>query len=256
MIGCFWGDCSLSNVLYRYDASEIRTIMVDAETSKMVPALSDGQRYEDLEIMEMNVAGGMSDIAASQGSDLDHADIHLGAQIRERYEWLWNAVNRDVVIAPDERWRVVERINELNDLGFTVDELELDEVDDGSLVRLHTTVGTRRFHADRLSELTAVQATEWQARHILSDLYHYRSLHQADKPGVSALRWRVDVLEPMLQRMGADRPGYDPIQQYCDFLHFRYEVSRQRGLDIDNEAAYVEWADQGYPGFPLEDTAD
>jgi hypothetical protein len=30
---CFWGDCSLSNVLYRWDADAIKTVMVDAETA-------------------------------------------------------------------------------------------------------------------------------------------------------------------------------------------------------------------------------
>ena len=31
---CFWGDCNLSNVLYRFDAEAIDTIMVDAETAE------------------------------------------------------------------------------------------------------------------------------------------------------------------------------------------------------------------------------
>ena len=33
--GCFWGDCSLSNLLYRYDAEAIESIMIDAETSRL-----------------------------------------------------------------------------------------------------------------------------------------------------------------------------------------------------------------------------
>ena len=43
------GDCSLANVLYRYDAETIEPIMVDAETSVLRESLSDGQREEDLE---------------------------------------------------------------------------------------------------------------------------------------------------------------------------------------------------------------
>ena len=55
--GCFWGDCSLSNVLYRFDAGAIEAIMVDAETSQLHGTLSDGQRRQDIEIMKENVAG-------------------------------------------------------------------------------------------------------------------------------------------------------------------------------------------------------
>ena len=67
LAGCFWGDCSLANVLYRYDAEAIEPIMIDAETAVLRESLSAGQREEDLEIMTINVAGGMADIAASRG---------------------------------------------------------------------------------------------------------------------------------------------------------------------------------------------
>ena len=68
--GFYWGDCSLSNVLYRWDASSIEAIMVDAETSRVYDRISGGQRREDLEIMQLNVAGEMGDIAAEHGSAL------------------------------------------------------------------------------------------------------------------------------------------------------------------------------------------
>ncbi len=254
LVGCYWGDCSLSNVLYRYDASGIKALMVDAETSVIYPKISDGQREEDLEIMEINVAGGMADIAASQGVDLDGADLTLGAEIRGRYEWLWDEVTREVAIPPDERWRVVERIRRLNELGFTVQELDLEEVEGGNLIRLHTMVGSRSYHADRLDELTAIEATEWQARHILADLYRYRSHHESEPAELAAMRWRVEVFEPALARLRAARPDYDPVQQYTDYLHFRYELSKAKGTDVDDAVAFSTWEEAGYPGFPLEET--
>ena len=48
-LGCFWGDCSLSNVLYRYDAAALSITMVDAETVEMHDELTPGQRAEDRE---------------------------------------------------------------------------------------------------------------------------------------------------------------------------------------------------------------
>ena len=44
MLGCYWGDCSLSNVLYRYDAGAIAVNLVDAETAEIHPELSDDTR--------------------------------------------------------------------------------------------------------------------------------------------------------------------------------------------------------------------
>ena len=42
--GFFWGDCSLSNTLFRRDAGALAAYLVDAETGELHPSLSDGQR--------------------------------------------------------------------------------------------------------------------------------------------------------------------------------------------------------------------
>ena len=45
LAGFFWGDCSLSNVLFRRDAGALLAYLVDAETGEQRPdVLSDGQR--------------------------------------------------------------------------------------------------------------------------------------------------------------------------------------------------------------------
>ena len=83
--GCFWGDGSLSNVLYRFDADKVETMLVDAETAEIHTQLSSGQREQDLGIMIENVAWGMADIAAQQGVDVEEADMALGEAIADRY---------------------------------------------------------------------------------------------------------------------------------------------------------------------------
>ena len=42
--GFFWGDCSLSNTLFRYDAGTLEAYLVDAETSEKHQVLTSGQR--------------------------------------------------------------------------------------------------------------------------------------------------------------------------------------------------------------------
>ena len=48
LAGFFWGDVSLSNVLFRRSAGEFAAYLVDAETGELRPQLSDGQRRHDL----------------------------------------------------------------------------------------------------------------------------------------------------------------------------------------------------------------
>ena len=50
LAGFFWGDCSLSNALFRRDAGALSAYFVDAETGELHERLSDGQRSHDLDI--------------------------------------------------------------------------------------------------------------------------------------------------------------------------------------------------------------
>lgn len=257
LAGVFWGDCSLSNVLYRYDAEAIETVMVDAETAEVYQGggLSDGRRQEDLEIMVMNVAGGMADIAASQGVDADEADLALGDDIAARYHSLWTELNAADVVPPDETYRIRQRIERLNDLGFQVTEIDLVPVDEtGSRLRLTPKVGGRRFHTTRLKELTGIEALEQQAKQILSDLYYFQATAgttTATGKNVAAIQWRVHRFEPMMERMRSIEGVVDPIQAYCDLLHHRFVMSEGIGSDVGNDAALEDWIARGRPGYPL-----
>lgn len=256
--GVFWGDCSLSNVLYRFDAEAIETIMVDAETASIFSeGLSDGRREEDIEIMIINVAGGMADIAASSGLDLDDADLHLGEDITDRYRALWTEVNRAELIGPDERYLIHDRIEALNDLGFDVDEVDLIPVDGvGSRLEVKVKVGGRTFHQRRLKNLTGVEALERQARQILSDLYYYQTRMGNTTPtgkNVAAIQWRVTEFEPVIATLGRIDGILDPIQAYCDILNHRYAMSSGLGHDVGTGAALDDWLDRQRPGFSVSE---
>lgn len=253
LAGCFWGDCSLSNVLYRYDAGTVDAIMIDAETVELRDELSRGQRYHDLDIMETNVAGGMADIAFSQGVDLDDADLGLGTDIIARYEALWSELTVDPVIGADERYQIRERINRLNDLGFEVGDVALTpDESGGDRVRMHVTVGGRNYHSSRLYRLTRIEASEQQARQILSDMHYHGArepFRSAESRDLMAMMWRVQIFEPLLQRIRIDVPQREPVQAYADFLHHRFLISSAQGRDVGSAEAYIDWVDKGYPGY-------
>lgn len=253
LLGVFWGDCSLSNVLYRFDAEGIRTTLVDSETSEIHPdGLSDGQRLHDIEIMETNVAGGMADIAAAAGRDLEEADLDLGADIAGRYHGLWNELHTTEKIASNERYLITEKVRALNDLGFEVEDVSLSPDQSGRL-RFSFRVGSRRFHTNRLRELTGIDATENQARQILTDLYRHLTPDTTNtNKALRSVRWRIGVFEPTIERIASLPPNAgDPVQAYCDFLHHRYLMSAGAGYDVPDDVALADWIERGQPGFDL-----
>ncbi|MGH8913141.1 MAG: DUF4032 domain-containing protein [Acidimicrobiia bacterium] len=256
LAGCFWGDCSLSNVLYRYDAETIEAVMIDGETSRLRDRLSDGQRVEDLEIMKMNIAGEMADIAAMTGEDIDNADLGLGDDVQARYDSLWSELNQELVIARDESYQIRERVARLNDLGFSVDDVYLDPTDTGNLVRLNVNVAGRTFHSERLRQLSGVDASENQARVILTDLNYFLAKHgstTSSGKSVGTFKWLTTSYEPIVKRISELRDG-DPVQGYCDFLNHRFRLARARSQDVANEEALEDWIDSGMPGFDIEMT--
>jgi hypothetical protein len=255
MAGCWWGDCSLSNVLYRFDAGQIEAIMIDVETSALHDVLSDGQRREDIEIMKENVAGEMADIAAETGEDLSAADLDLGSDIEERYDALWGELTEELIITKDDAFRIRERISRINEIGFSVDDIEIKPVEEGSLVRMITHVGGRTYNSDTLRERTGIDASENQARLILSDLNYFLAKHgdmSATGKSVGTFRWLTGRWEPAINRILESWPGEDPIQGYCDYLNHRFLLASARGADVDELEALESWIESGFPGFVPE----
>lgn len=254
LLGCYWGDCSLSNVLYRYDAAALDITMVDAETTELHESLSRGQRQADLDVMILNVAGGMADIAAEKGIELEDADVLLGEDVERRYHLLWDELTREIRLGAEEGYKIAEHIARVNELGFQVGEVELVPVDGGNQLKLKVEVGGRFYHRDRLAQLTGVRARKGQARQILSDLRYFeaKTADSAVSKSVAAIRWRVDVFEPLLRRI-RERigPEGDAIQKYCDFLHHRYEMAVAEQRDVPNEVAFEDWLEKGMPGPKL-----
>ena len=124
--GFFWGDCSLSNTLFRYDAGTLEAYLVDAETSEQHPQLSTGQRDYDLELASERVYGELLDLQAGEllPSDVDPLDI--AEQLSSRYAALWEELTREEILRPDEqRYRIAQRLRRLNQLGFDAEEVEL-----------------------------------------------------------------------------------------------------------------------------------
>jgi hypothetical protein len=270
LAGFFWGDCSLSNTLFRRDAGALAAWLVDTETGELHPGLSDGQRRHDLAIAEMNVAGELLDIAAAARQEPGRGDDEPGpdpAAVAEdlchRYEALWEELTRVEVFGAGEEWRVDERVRRLNELGFDVDELELVDVpaapgapaaEPGHRLRLTTRVVEPGHHRRRLLQLTGLDVQENQARRLLNDILGYRAWLElrsgAPVPEqVGALRWMVELFEPTLAAVpGELRSKLEDAEIFHQILEHRWFMSERVGTDVGTAAATADYLRGVLPG--------
>jgi hypothetical protein len=244
--GVFWGDCSLANTLFRRDGQALQAFLVDAETSEVHPSLTDGQRRLDLEILVDNITGDLLDLAVALGGDGQEIDEHLAAasSVATRYQQLWDELTGREVFGLDERYKVAGRVRRLNELGFAVDELELQPVgDDACYLRLRVAVANRRFHVEQLRRLTGLEVGEGQATVLLNDLRAFQARLERQDPALAGddvigERWLAECLRPGAARAAAAFGGQaDPVQAYCDLLEVRWLLSERAGRDVGDQAA-------------------
>ena len=139
--GFYWGDVSLSNTLFRRDAGAFAAYLVDAETGVLHPGgLSDGQRDSDLEIARVNVAGELLDLQAGNRLDDEIDPVEMAGSILEAYHSLWETLTGQETFDRSERWRIRERIDRLNDLGFDIEELSMSSDESGTTVSIQPKV--------------------------------------------------------------------------------------------------------------------
>ncbi len=237
LAGFFWGDASLSNILFRRDAGALAAYLVDTETGELHPTLSEGQRAYDLQIAEDNVAGELLDIAEELGRPEIRAD-ETAAELVQRYESLWTELTRDEVFGPDERYKIDERLHRLNELGFDVEELELIAGDEGYRLRLNPRVVEPGHHRRRLLVLTGLHAQENQARRLLNDLARFRvALEKKDgKPvpeTIVAYRWLAEVFEPAIAAVRPELWGKrEAAEVFHEILEHRWYLSQRAERDI------------------------
>ena len=248
--GFFWGDCSLSNTLFRRDAHKLAAYVVDVETGELHDQLSDGQRRHDLEVAQENIVGELLDREAEMG-DLGIEDpFELATEVAAEYERLWSELMDEEEFRIDEREHLQERLKRLNERGFDVGEVELEATDDGYRLRIRPQVVEAGHFRRRLLKLTGLDAQETQARRLLEDIESFRaSLKASGQEPVSdtaaAGRWLTDVFEPtVVEAIPADLHGKRAAAQvFHELLEHRWQLSEHAGRDVGMDEAvdsYVE----------------
>ena len=202
--GFFWGDCSLSNTLFRFDAGTLEAYLVDSETSEQHPRLSDGQRQFDVELAVERVYGELLDLEAGEVLPAEIEPLEVAEELARRYEALWDELTREEVIpVSEQRFRIAERLRRLNELGFAAEEVELISAPDGNRLRVRTRVAEAGDDSRKLFLRTGIDAGENQARRLLNDIASFRAYleqkeHRPVSEIVAANRWLAEVYDPVV----------------------------------------------------------
>jgi hypothetical protein len=259
LAGFAWGDCSLSNTLFRRDAGAYAAYLVDAETGQLQPRLSRGQREYDIEVARVNISGELMDLEAGGSLHPSIDPVHFGQAIADRYCELWDELTRESVYALDERHLIDRRIRRLNELGFDVAEMQILRSPDGDSVSFVPKVVDAGHHQRQLLRLTGLDAEENQARSLLNDLETWMATQDDYAPGdplgarpeVLAHRWVRDVFRPTVRAVPRDlRGALDTAQIYHELLEHRWYLSERAGRDVGLEETVEDYMRNVLPHAP------
>jgi hypothetical protein len=257
LAGFYWGDCSLSNTLFRRDAGALAAYLVDAETGELHTKLSDGQRRHDLDIATENIAGEMFDLQAAGLLDPSADVIEEAQTLAPRYEGLWDELTQDVVVPKGENFRINAQLRRLNKLGFDVGELTVKTEPDGLRLHLDTQVVEPGHHQRVLFALTGLRVQENQARALLADLWRFKAkllegTGQSLDDATIARRWMSEKFYATLHLVPPELRGKLPeAEMYHEINEHRWLLSEAQGYDVGRSAAV-----ESYVATVLRDLPD
>jgi hypothetical protein len=257
LAGFYWGDCSLSNTLFRLDAGALEAYLVDTETSEQHASLSEGQRTYDVELAREHVAGELMDLQAGDLLPPDLDPVTLADSIPSRYRALWDELAHEEVLRTDEqRYRVADRLRRLSELGFDAEEVELVSSGGGYRLRVKTRVAEPGDHKQRLFMRTGLDAQENQATRLLNDIAGFRG-YLEQKGGhpvpesVAANRWLNEVYDPVVNAIPPQLRGrLAPPEIFHEILLHRWYLSEAAGHDVGTTAAAQSYFASVLPAVP------
>jgi hypothetical protein len=245
--GFYWGDCSLSNLLFRRDAGALMAYLVDAETAEHHPSISDGLRHADLEQAKENVVGGLLDLQASGRLRHDLDPVAFAESLEARYTELWDELTGTSEIGTDDRHLIEHRLRRLNELGFDAGELVVEQDAGGDRLRVTPTLVEEGHHTRELRHLTGLEVQENQARRLLNDITAFGA-HLASATGrvppraIVAARWIAEVYEPIVAAVPHEHWGSrEAPELFHELLEHRYYLSEAAGREVGNDEALASY---------------
>jgi hypothetical protein len=233
--GFYWGDVSLSNVLFRRAAGGFSAYLVDAETGEIRDTLSAPMREYDVRVGCENVFAELLDLQASSSLNPEFDVFDIAELIERRYHELWDELTKEEEFRVEEMWRIQSRIERLNDLGFDVEEIDIVTDFDGDRVRIQPKVVELGHHQRELQALTGLRVEDAQARRLLNDIAAYTAHFDLGRESreLIAGRWLGEIFEPIMEMVPPEARGkLEPAEIFHEILVHRWYLSEQRGREV------------------------
>ncbi|WP_141012526.1 DUF4032 domain-containing protein [Nocardioides sambongensis] len=255
--GFYWGDVSLSNVLFRRSAGGFAAFLVDAETGELHERLSDTRREHDLTLARENIFAELMDLRASGATEIDIDGFAVVDLLVERYHALWDELTEAEEFSTDEWYRVEQRIARLNDLGFDVDELDIHT--DADRVRIQPKVVEAGHHRRELRDLTGLLVEDAQARKLLNDLAAFTAANDlGDQPPAQVARhWLTTIYSPIVDLLPTGvRRELAPAEYFHEVMEHRWALSERAGHEVDIFDAAADYIEKVLPQRPSDTAMD
>jgi hypothetical protein len=175
------------------------------------------------------------DLAAGGRLEFGVDALAIADGLVSSYRSLWNALTDEESFSTEEVWRITERVERLNALGFDIDEMSMVTTPDGTAVRIQPKVVDAGHHQRRLIRLTGLDVEENQARRLLNDLdeFRARSSKRFAEEEMYAHEWLTRVFEPVVRAIPYDlRAKLEPAEVYHQVLEHRWYLSQAQGRSV------------------------
>jgi len=133
-------------------------------------------------------------------------------------------------------WRIEQRIERLNDLGFDVDELDIVTDFDGDSIRIQPKVVELGHHCRELQSLTGMNVEDNQARRLLNDIAAYTAHYDfgGEDRELVANRWLTKIFDPIVKMVPQELRGkLEPAEIFHEILVHRWYLSERAGHEVD-----------------------
>lgn len=235
LLGFWWGDCSLSNALFRRDAEGFAAYLVDAETGEFQSMLTDGQREHDLDIAHFNVAAELEDLALSGVLYPGMDPIRASDGVIKRYRRLWAALKEPQLLDPTDRHAVERSMRQLHDLGFAVEEVSVSLDGEKQVLHFQPKLVAAGYHQFLLHDLMGLETEELQAKRLIASFDRYRTRQGRPSEPIEymAKQWLTDIFYPVIDLVPSQLRGrIEPAQLFHEVLEHRWYLSEKAGHDV------------------------
>ena len=250
LLGFWWGDCSLSNTLFRRDAEGFAAYLVDAETGEFQKKLSDGQREHDLDLARFNVAAELEDLKIAGVLFPAMDPIRASESLITRYRKIWKSLSEPQILPAGDRHAVERAMRSLQDIGFAVEEVDIQLAGDKSTVTFIPKLVAPNYHSQRLIELMGLETEELQAKRILAsfDRFRSREIDKTPKKEEAAKRWLDEVFYKVINAVPAAMRGrVEDAQLFHEVLEHRWYLGEKAGRDLGLEFATNDYISKVLP---------